>query len=155
MSKAMYHGCHPAVYLILEKDGKFLMMRRANTGHSDGLYCVPAGHVEAGESMMAEIIREAAEEVGVFIQPEDLTFVHMQYRFSNRSVRATYHERIDVYFRTSKWNGLVENKEPHKCDDLQWFDFDKIPENTDPSCKVALKHIDKGSFYSEHGWEGK
>ena len=40
----------PAVYLVLIKDGKVLMLERKNTGYMDGWYSFIAGHVEKGES---------------------------------------------------------------------------------------------------------
>ena len=53
----------PAVYLILERDNKILIARRANTGYEDGNYQVPAGHVEEAELPTEAVIREAKEEV--------------------------------------------------------------------------------------------
>ena len=38
-------------------------------------------------------------------------------------------ERIDTFFVAQKWEGDIENKEPHKCDDLSWHDLNNLPEN--------------------------
>jgi 8-oxo-dGTP pyrophosphatase MutT (NUDIX family) len=37
----------------------------------------PSGHLEEGESVIDGAVREAGEEVGVAIDPSDLTFVHV------------------------------------------------------------------------------
>jgi 8-oxo-dGTP diphosphatase len=47
----------PASYLILFRDGKILLLKRANTGYEDGNYSVIAGHVEPGENFTQCIIR--------------------------------------------------------------------------------------------------
>jgi 8-oxo-dGTP pyrophosphatase MutT (NUDIX family) len=38
---------------------------------------LPSGHLEEGESVTGGAVREAGEEVGVAIDPSDLTFVHV------------------------------------------------------------------------------
>src|SRR6185369_159344 len=69
----------PAVHLFLFKEKKVLLARRFNTGFEDGNYSVPAGHVDGNEPMTAAMIREAKEEVGIEIQPENLQFAHVMH----------------------------------------------------------------------------
>ena len=59
-------------------------------------------------------------------------------------------ERIDTFFIAEKWDGEIVNKEPHKCDDLSWFDLDNIPENVIPYIKQAINGIKNKTYYSEH-----
>ncbi len=58
--------------LLLNPEGLVLFGRRHNTGFEDGAWHVPAGHLEASESVVQALIREAKEEVGVTIAPEDV-----------------------------------------------------------------------------------
>jgi hypothetical protein len=44
------------VHLVLRRDGKILMGRRANTGYGDGLLHLPSGHLERGESVIEAVI---------------------------------------------------------------------------------------------------
>jgi 8-oxo-dGTP diphosphatase len=62
-------------------------------------------------------------------------------------------ERVDVFFVVDDWDGEIENKEPHKCDDLSWFDLDQLPENIIPYIRQAIGGIRSNSHYSEHGWD--
>ena len=144
------HQNVPASYLTLFKDNKVLLLRRFNTGYEDGNYSMIAGHVDPGETFTQCIIREAEEEAGILLKPEDLEFVHVMHRSPKNN---EYHERIDVFFIAKKWEGKIVNKEPHKCDDLSWFDLDTIPENVIPHVKQAIERIKNKIYYSEHGWQ--
>jgi 8-oxo-dGTP pyrophosphatase MutT (NUDIX family) len=145
----MRHQNIPASYLTLLKDNKVLLLRRFNTGFEDGNYSMIAGHVDPNESFSSCILREATEEAGIILKPENIQVAHIMHR------KSTYNneERVDVFFIAKDWGGEIENKEPHKCDDLSWFDLDFLPENTIPYIKEALHNINKNIPYSEFGWE--
>ena len=70
----------PAVYLVLEDAGSILVGLRQNTGYEDGMYQVFAGHVEEGELPKEAMIREANEELGITLYPDDLFLAHTMYR---------------------------------------------------------------------------
>lgn len=58
----------PAVGAIVCDDaGRFLLVRRAHEPHA-GLWTVPGGKVEPGESLQQAVIREIAEETGIDIE---------------------------------------------------------------------------------------
>ena len=140
----------PASYLVLMKDNKVLLLRRFNTDYENGNYSMIAGHVERNETFTHCIIREAREEAGIIIKPENLQVVHAM----NRNSRlAENNERIDIFFEADKWEGEIENKEPGKCDDLSWFDLDNMPKNIIPDVKYAIECIKNKIFYSEFGWK--
>ena len=142
------HRVIPAAYVIFHDGNKILLQRRYNTGYEDGNYSFVSGHVEQGESYINAIIREAKEEAGVELKPEDLRFVHLMHRKGEDS----YNERADVFFAAERWDGEIKNAEPHKCDDLSWFDKNNLPENLIPYIRGVLGYIDKGVMYSEYGW---
>jgi len=144
------HQNIPASYLTLFKDNKILLLRRFNTGYEDGNYSMVAGHVDPNETFTQCIIREAEEEAGILLKPEDLKVVHVMHRNSGT---VENNERVDVFFIAEKWDGEITNKEPHKCDDLSWFDLDNIPENVIPYIRQAIEGIKNKIYYSEHGWQ--
>ena len=55
---------HVTVATIVEKDGKFLFVEEHTEGVSHTVFNQPAGHVEAGESIIDAAIRETMEETG-------------------------------------------------------------------------------------------
>lgn len=135
----------PAAYLILEKDGKFLIARRCNTGYQDGMYQVPAGHVEAGELPSEALMREAEEEIGINLSPNDVELVHVSYRPKHDQTD----NRIDFFFRANTWSGNIQIMEPEKCDELKWVTFDELPPNMSPHVRDALECVRDGVFYKE------
>lgn len=140
------HKLIPASYLVLRRDDKVLLLRRFNTGYEDGKYSMPAGHVDAGETFTATVIREACEEIGIILKAENVRMAHIMHR------KSVHTERIDTFFIAEEWTGELKNMEPNKCDDLSWFHLDKLPENTIPYIRQALECIRDGKFYSEFGW---
>ncbi len=142
----------PAVYLVLIRDQRILLLRRYNTGHYDGHYSFVAGHLEGGETVRRAMVREAREEAGLEINADDLEVVHVMNRISQSNPEYK-NERIDVFLKTEKWAGEPKNREPDKCDDLAWFDLDNLPENVIPYIKQVIDCLDKNLLYSEWGWE--
>jgi ADP-ribose pyrophosphatase YjhB (NUDIX family) len=136
----------PTSHLVLIKDGKILLLRRFNTGWEDGKYSVVAGHLDGNETFIRAMIREAKEEAGIDIKPEDLEVVHVMHR------KCPNEERIDFFIRAKSWKGLPKIMEPNKCDDLSWFELDNLPNNVIPYIKQAIDRIRDNVFYSEHGW---
>ncbi|HET7320838.1 MAG TPA: NUDIX domain-containing protein [Candidatus Saccharimonadales bacterium] len=138
----------PAAYIILRKEGKVLLIRRANTGYLDGYYSLPSGHIDGHETAIQAAAREAKEEVGVTIQVKDLGFVHVIHRVAEEKD----HERVDFFFEADTWEGEPTNCEPDKCDDLQWFFIDDLPVKTSPVVKQALHCVAEGKQYSDLGF---
>ena len=139
-----------AVHLFFLHEGQILLLRRFNTGYEDGNYSVVAGHVEAGETVTQAAIREAGEEVGVALDPQDLQVVHVMNRKSEPGRSES--DRIDFFMVVRRWPGEITNTEPHKCDQLAWFPLGSLPQNMVPYVKYAIERYQEGSYYSEFGW---
>lgn len=134
-----------AVHLLFIRDENILLLRRFNTGYEDGKYSLVAGHLEAGETVTQTAIREAREEAGVNIAPEDVHVMQVCHRKSDD-------ERIDFFVLVEAWGGEIENMESDKCDDLSWFPLAELPANMIPYVRFGIENYQKGVFYSEHGW---
>jgi len=57
---------------IVDEDGQFLVIRRADNGHWEP----PGGVLELGESIEEGLVREVAEETGLCVRPIALTGVY-------------------------------------------------------------------------------
>jgi mutator protein MutT len=136
----------PTVYLILIKGNKILLSRRCNTGFHDGEYSFPAGHIEENETLIQAIVREVKEEISIQLNQEYLKLVHVMHRKEPKE------NRVNFFFTSEKWNGEPKIMEPHRCDDLRWFDINNLPNNTIPYIKQVINSFLKNVFYSEYGW---
>ena len=135
-----------AVYLLLEKAEKVMLIRRYNTGWHDGDFSLPAGHVKSGEPAIQSMIREAKEEVGVIVRKEDLELAHVIHR--NKTLDNP--EYVDLYFRAKRWKGKI--KMGPSCDKIQWSGLNNLPGNIIPVVEFVLKQISNGKLYSDQGW---
>jgi 8-oxo-dGTP diphosphatase len=133
------------VSLFLFREDEVLLLRRVNTGYEDGNYHVIAGHLEGNEEITMAMIREAKEEAGIEISPDDIKVVGVMHR-------RVEEERICFFCTASKWTGEIVNAEPHKCDDLSWFHLDNLPENIVPFVRRALQNYQSGRFYDKSDW---
>ena len=135
-----------SVYLLFARDGKILLLRRANTGYEDGSYGLVAGHVDGNESLTRAAIREAEEESGVRIDPKDPLLKVVMHRIGAD-------ERLDFFFEPRMWEGEPKNTEPGKCDDFNWFPVNALPPNTIPYIREAIRCYRENITYSEFGWD--
>jgi 8-oxo-dGTP diphosphatase len=135
----------PASYVVFLRGDQVLLQLRQNTGFLDGHWaCAAAGHVEAGESASAAAVREASEEMGVRIRPNDLLPLCTLHR--SNSGRSPRGERVDFFFRATVWEGSATIMEPDKCADLQWFDLARLPEPMPEHERFVLKHLAAGTL---------
>jgi len=64
----------PGVGVVIVRDGELLLIRRGR-GANKGLWAVPGGKVEYGETREAAAVREAREETGLEIAVGDVVWV--------------------------------------------------------------------------------
>jgi len=135
-----------AVHIFLLRGDKVLLLRRYRTGYEDGKYSVVAGHLDGGETIRAAAVREAQEEVGITLAPDEIEITGVMHRRSND-------ERIDWFVSARRWQGEPENMEPSKCDQLLWCGLNELPENVVPYVRRALENARRGMWFDSFGWE--
>ncbi len=148
----------PAVHIFIERPSprdksltKILFLRRCGTGYRDGDWGLVAGHQEPDESLLAAAAREAEEETGLCVAPDDLEYMHTMHTRSEIPGDPS-DERLDVYFRATHYTGEPLITEPDKCGGLEWFPENGLPESIVPRVKEAILHIRAGVQFSELGW---
>ena len=144
----MPHSFRSAVHLFIFQEDNILLSLRCNTGYRDGCYSVVAGHLEGDELVVEAAIREAREEAGIEIRPEDVEVVGVMHRLDGE-------ERIDFFVRIQAWAGEITNAEPHKCDELAWYPLDQLPENMIPYVRRAIQNYFDKTWFDSFGWEEK
>lgn len=134
-----------AVHLILEKNNKYLLLRRYNTGYEDGNYSLIAGHVDGNETIISAMQREALEEAGINIDKNDLKIVEVMHRKSDD-------ESIDYFLYSNKFSGTIKIMEPNKCDELSFYELDKFPKNIIPYIKTAIENYKNNIQFTDYGF---
>ncbi len=134
---------HSAVYVLLvNPEGEYLLQRRKNTGYMDGYWDASAtGHVETGESVFDTAIRETAEEIGVQVARENLEIA--------AGWQLNRHDRqyLNYIFVCKQWEGEPSIAEPEKCDGLEWFAPEELPEKITPGLYVYRESRKHNGFY--------
>lgn len=133
------------VHVLLEKDGQFALLKRANTGFMDGYYALPGGHQEQGETVSAAASRELEEELGVRAPQVEPVCV-LPYR-SGR------HQGVNFLFRCTAWEGEPVINEPELFAELLWVAPAELPEPTADWLPPALQLAGAGGWYLEMNWD--
>jgi len=54
---------------VIVRQGRFLVIRRAESVVAPGAYCFPGGGIEPGEAEPAALVRELDEELAIIVRP--------------------------------------------------------------------------------------
>jgi len=108
------------VGVIIVKDNKVLLGERKNA-HGEGTWCFPGGHLEYNESIERCAEREVEEETGIGIKNI------RSGPYTNDIFKGEGKHYITVYCIADYDKGDVEIKEPEKCSQWDWFEWDKLP----------------------------
>lgn len=118
-----------AIHIILINDNKILVQKRKGSKLYPGYYALPAGHIDKGETQYDALVREAKEELGIEINPDDIinNYVVLRRNFFeiDEKILEPY---IDFYFEIKKYTGIPRIIEEDKCDELFWTDINNLPE---------------------------
>jgi 8-oxo-dGTP diphosphatase len=135
-------------HVILRRDGRLLLVRRAGKVYASGQLCLPSGHLEQGESIIDAAIRETREEVGIVLDPARLRLV-LSIHQRNPDKR---HTRIGFVFEPEQWTGEPAICEPAKCAELLWADPDALPADTVAYTAAAIRAVQRSSNFALNGW---
>lgn len=134
------------VHVLLTRDAELLLTQRRGDAF-DGMWHLPSGKLDAGENVLTAATREAEEEVGVIIDPAELTLVHTIH------VNGSGPEpRLGLFFATDTWIGEPCNREPEKCSGLGWFDLHGLPLELIDYPAAGITAYRNGTPFSTMGW---
>lgn len=118
-----------AVHIILTNDNKILLQKRKGSKLWPGYYALPAGHIDEGETQYDALVREAKEELGIEIIPDDIINNYVVLRRNFFEIDGKILEPyIDYYFEIKKYKGIPKIIEEDKCEELLWADVNNLPE---------------------------
>jgi 8-oxo-dGTP pyrophosphatase MutT (NUDIX family) len=134
------------VHVLLVRGGELLLTQRRGT-YGGGMWHLPSGKLDAGESLPAGAAREAEEEIGVLIDPDDLRHVHTLHVAGSGPT-----PRLGVFFEARRWVGEPVNREPDKCSAVDWFPLDELPDDVIPYPLAGIRAYLTGETFGLLGW---
>ena len=106
-----------AVSAAIIRDGRVLVARRAK-GASTGLYTLPGGVVEAGETLREAVVREIAEETGITIEPVALAG---QREFISRDEAGKVARHFVILCFAARWLAGEGTPQIEELSELRWL----------------------------------
>lgn len=123
----------PAVNVIIVKDNKILLSKRQNKSWGNGMFVLPGGHVEQGETPLKAIKREIKEELGAIVKFKDIQFLCTAIRYK------TTEKTIACIFIINNKDYTFSNNEPNQCSELSWYNINNLPDNAIEDYKIIIK----------------
>lgn len=114
---------------LVRNDGRLLLARRPEGKPMAGLWELPGGKVEGGESPQAALSRELREELAIGVSEADLS----PFSFASHSYD-TFHLLMPV-FLARKWDGEVTSLEGQQ---LAWVSPGEIMNYPAPAADLPL-----------------
>lgn len=109
------------VAAIVRKGDKVLLGRRKNA-HGDGTWQFPGGHLEFNESIKGCARREVFEETGIKIKNL------RKGPYTNDIFEKEGRHYVTLFVICDYASGTERVKEPHKCHEWSWFEWNHLPE---------------------------
>ncbi|WIV52904.1 NUDIX hydrolase [Amycolatopsis nalaikhensis] len=134
------------VHVLLVRGAELLLTQRRGT-YGGGMWHLPSGKLDPGESLPAGAAREAAEEIGVLIDPADLRHVHTLHVAGSGPT-----PRLGLFFEACRWSGEPCNREPDKCSAVEWFPLDNLPDDVIPYPLAGIRAYLDGVPFGLLGW---
>lgn len=137
------------VFMTLFNNDNVLLLRRSNTNILDNTFALPGGHVEENESALTAVIREAHEELGIIVMPENIQLAQTVHRFFYPK-DCSY---ICLIFVINHWQGEPFNKEPDKHGAVEWCSIHQLPASLGPYMRDFIACYPNQPLYCQTGWE--
>lgn len=126
------------VGVIVMKDDKILLGKRINK-HGAGMWALPGGKMEYGESFTSVCKREVLEEAGLHISLlADVPLLVTNDIFDEHELHF-----VTLFFVATYVAGGLELKEPEKCSEWEWFKSEFPPSPLFNSTPTALSYFEQ------------
>jgi len=135
-------------HVLLRRNGRVLLLRRAGDVFASGQFCLPSGHLEDGESVPEAAARETFEETGIFLDPAGLRHVVSIHQRNPGNADT----RIGFAFTPDRWEGEPVIAEPHKHSELAWASPDALPADTAEYTAAVITAAERGLAFTLNGW---
>lgn len=127
MKKGIDYTGITVVFFCLDKDNNLLMAKRSIKCRDEHhKWDCGGGGLEFGDDVVDTLKKEIKEEYCTDV----LDHSFLGYRIINREHDGKKTHWLALDFKVVVDRDKVQNGEPHKFDDLRWFNLDNLPNNT-------------------------
>lgn len=131
--------------IILVNDNQQVLIGKRKGSHAP-YYSIPGGHLEMGESFEQTAIREIAEETGLTIHnPQVICVTNNLRTFEQEGIHS-----VSIILLAKQFEGVLENKEPEKCESWQWVNPEHLPQPHFDASEMAIQCYLQSTFYIEN-----
>lgn len=110
--------------MIFNDRGELLLTKRGKAAKNErGCWEIPGGSIEFGETMAEAVVREVKEEIGV-----DVTVVEQLIALDHLIPEENQHWVTTPFIVRMKPGQTPTILEPEKCEAIEWFAPDSLPE---------------------------
>jgi 8-oxo-dGTP diphosphatase len=118
-----------AAAALVRADGRLLLQQRPEGKPMAGLWEIPGGKIEAGESPQGALVREMLEELGVVLDERDLeAFAFAAHGYESFNL-------LMPVFMIRRWQGDVTAREGQN---LAWVSADELRSYPAPAADLPL-----------------
>lgn len=127
--------------LIFNDKGEVLLMKRGkNSKNEVGWWSKPGGEIDYNETAMEAAKREIKEELDVEI---DIWGYSMH---TDHIIKEDGQHWIAINFLGRIKSGEPKIMEPHKCDEIEWFSLNELPDRLVQTTKETIKNYLNGKY---------
>lgn len=121
-----------AAVVVVDAEGRVLLVRRAPGATQQGRWSIPAGFVDYGEDVRAAAARELEEETGLIAEVGPA--VHVASNFHDPAKLT-----VGIWFAGTVIGGTAEAGDD--ADDIGWFELDDLPPLAFETDAVLLRRM--------------
>jgi len=122
--------------VVVKKENTVLLGLRKGS-HGAGLWGIPGGHQEFGETMEACAKRELKKETGLEAKKFELISIADEMNYIDTDGK----HYVSIGFLADYVSGNPRLIEPKKCQKWKWFSLDALPKNLHQGSECALKKL--------------
>lgn len=121
--------------VVTNSENQLLLFKRTESG----VWSIPGGHMDIGESLEETAIRETFEETGLTLyQLELITIVSGKDAYiQDEAGSKTYY--VTAIFRCNNFSGTLRGSA--EGEEVQFFDIDKVPTPFSTSVQGAIEYL--------------